>query len=76
MCLFASEVSSSKTNMSAQLPPPVAHLHPKQLTGPKDMVMTIDFSGLTPHEVAKIQQVMLRAKLANKQVTQQARYVM
>ena len=73
MVVFVSEVSSFKT-MSAHLPSPAAHLHSKELTGNGDMAMKIDLSGLTPHEVAKIQQVMLRANLANKQITQQARW--
>ncbi|XP_062506236.1 regulating synaptic membrane exocytosis protein 2-like isoform X2 [Corticium candelabrum] len=43
-----------------------------ELTGNKGMALKIDLSGLTPHEIAKIQQVMLRANQASKLINEQA----
>ena len=60
-------------SMSAYLPSPAAHIEESELTGNKGMALKIDLSGLTPHEIAKIQQVMLRANQASKLINEQAR---
>lgn len=72
MLLFLSSEVSVRKTMSGYLPLPSAHLSERELIGNEGMATNIDLSGLTPHEIAKIQQVMLRANKASKEIEEQA----